>query len=380
MKKLLFCLIFILLISVSSHPALAIEDPLSKPNNKVGIHLLFTTELDEAATLVNSNGGEWGYVIIPIQSGDRDLEKWQNFLDKAGEKKLIPIIRLATQGDYFNTQVWRRPRHEDVLDFANFLNSLEWPTKNRYIVVFNEVNRGDEWGGSANPLEYAELLSYAVTIFKSLNQDFFIIGGGFDNAAPNQGTQYIDQYTYMIRMNEHKPGIFNQIDGYASHSYPNPGFSQPPDVVSNKSISSFIYERNLLNKLSIKKLPIFITETGWSNEAVNESLRATYYEQAFNGAWSDPDIVTVIPFVLRAAGPFAKFSFMTENGAETEQYKRIKSMSKIKGTPTLNKKVLGVKDPLKPTETKKFTVEQEDTGIFSPSSVLKATFNWMMRI
>lgn len=380
MKNLLLSIFFFLLAVTTVSPVVAVEDPLSKPNNKVGIHLLFASELTEAAQLINGNNGEWGYIIVPIQSGDRDIKKWQDFLNEADKHKVIPIIRLATEGDYFNTKVWRKPKYEDIIDFANFLDSLHWPTKNRYVVVFNEVNRGDEWGGEANPQEYATLLSYAVTVFKSLNQDFFMIGGGFDNAAPNQGTQYIDQYTYIRAMNQEIPGIFNQIDGYASHSYPNPGFSQPPSVVSTKSISSFNYERALLQTMTSKKLPIFITETGWSGEVIDDQTRATYYEEAFRSYWNDPDIVTVIPFVLRASGPFAKFSFMKEDGSKTSQYTMLQNMSKIKGTPTLNKRVLGAQVQDKPKEKLQFPEKQEKKGSFTPSQVLRATFAWVMKL
>lgn len=174
MRKFLLAFVFILSFFLFlPRQSFAVEDPLKVPNNKFGIHILFPSELEDAAKLVNSNGGDWGYVTIPLQSGDRDLEKWQDFMDNALRLHVIPIIRLATEGDYFNTKVWRKPDETDVIDFANFLNSLDWPTKNRYIIVFNEVNRGDEWGGEVNPQEYANLLSYAVTVFKSKNQDFF---------------------------------------------------------------------------------------------------------------------------------------------------------------------------------------------------------------
>src|SRR5581483_2883827 len=110
MKKVLalFVCIFALFLATVS-PAFAIEDPFSHPNNKIGIHILFPSELSNAAKLVNSNGGQWGYVLIPVQSGDKDLQKWQKFMDDCKTLHLIPIIRLATEGDYFNTTVWRKP-------------------------------------------------------------------------------------------------------------------------------------------------------------------------------------------------------------------------------------------------------------------------------
>lgn len=381
MKHTLLTISLITLLVFATSRVYAIEDPRDKPNNKIGIHILFDSELSDAAELVNSNGGDWGYALIPIQAGDKNLEKWQKFMNEARDRHIIPIIRLATEGDFFNTKVWRRPREEDILDFANFLHSLDWPTQNRYVVIFNEVNRGDEWGGEANPARYAELLSYAVTIFKSRSPNFFIISAGMDNAAPSQGTKYIDQYSYLRQMNAAVPGIFNQIDGFASHSYPNPGFSQPPSAITPKSISSFVYERSLLRQLSNKKLPIFITETGWSKESINDETQATYYQEAFATVWQDPDIVAITPFILKASGHFAQFSFLNENGTPTKHYTFIKNLSKIKGEPTLTPRILAATDRhVEPLESKKFTpVEKKKSGI-SLAKALQMTFAWMMKL
>ncbi len=378
---LLFLILFFFLVPLTT--AFAIEDPLAHPNNKFGIHILFDSELDEAKKLVNTNGGDWGYVIVPLQAGDKDLDKWQKFMDKAGEDHLIPIIRLATEGDYFNTSVWRKPQEEDVIDFANFLNSLTWPTQNRYVVVFNEINRGDEWGGTLDPAYYAQLLSYSVTVFKSINPDFFIISGGLDNAAPNQGTTFMNQYTFMREMDKAVPGIFNQVDGFSSHSYPNPGFSQPPTVKTDKSISSFMYERDLLTQLTSKKLPIFITETGWSSQKVSDDLRAKYYKEAFQTIWNDPQIVAVTPFILRASGPFDQFTFIKEGTTYTKQYTAIKDMAKVKGTPSLNKTVLAASSYIASVPIEKsFSNEVNESGTNPAelSKMLRATFKWVMKL
>jgi hypothetical protein len=318
------------------NPAFASENPLAVANNKIGIHILDPSELPAAAQLVNSNGGDWGYVTIPIQSGDENLVKWQNFMDQCKQYHVIPIIRLATQDDYFDTQVWRTPNQYDIMDFANFLNSLEWPTKNRYIIVYNEVNRADEWGGSADPASYAKLLSFAVTVFKTFSPDFFIISAGLDNAAPDQGTTYIDEYTYLQEMNQAVPGIFNQVNGIDSHSYPNPGFSQAPDPTSLMGVGSFIHERQLIESMSSKVLPVFITETGWSSQTLSGSTIVQYYDQTFKTIWNDPDIVAITPFLLNAgAGPFAQFSFLDTSGGKTQQYQYIYNMAKVKGVPSL---------------------------------------------
>jgi hypothetical protein len=41
----------------------------SHPNNKFGIHLAQPedSDIDRADELVNSNGGEWGYITLVIQ-------------------------------------------------------------------------------------------------------------------------------------------------------------------------------------------------------------------------------------------------------------------------------------------------------------------------
>lgn len=339
-KMLVSFFLSLLLLVNLVYPAFAFVDPLSVPNNKIGVHILFTTELQEAADLVNSTGGDWGYVTIPVQAIDKDLKKWQKFMDDASEYHLIPILRLATENYYFNTKVWRKPTEEDILDFANFLHSLYWPTKNRYVIVFNEVNRADEWSGPPDPKEYALLLQYAVTVFKSKSQDFFILSAGLDNAASNVSGLSMNQYDFLRGMNAAVPGIFNQIDGFASHSYPNPGFSQPPSRKTNQSVASFIYEKNLVNSLSNKNLPVFITETGWSRNELSDETISSYYQEVFSDAWFDPTIVAISPFLLRAeSGPFVQFSLVLK-GKKTKIYETIKSLPKTAGLPSLVEKNL----------------------------------------
>jgi len=385
MKRLVLIIIieFFCAFFLVSNSAFAIEDPLSLPNNKFGIHILFPEELSEAAVLVNSNGGDWGYVTIPIQAGDRNLIKWQKFMNSAKQNHVIPIIRLATEGDYFNTSVWRKPTGEDILDFANFLNSLEWPVKNRYIIVFNEVNRSDEWEGNLNPKEYAKILSYSTYVFKSLSPDFFIISSGLDNAAPNVIGKYMNEYDYMIAMNEAMPGIFGLIDGLGSHSYPNPGFRQMPYILTSQSIYSFSFENNLAYKLGGKNLPVFITETGWSKNELPESKIATYFKYAFAHIWSDNSIVAVTSFLLQGGqGSFSQFSLIDGNGRKNEIFTALTEISKKIGTPTVNfytslssdlsPKTLPVKTFPKNIQYKNLSLEKTDA--------VSDFFKWLLKL
>lgn len=386
-KRLTFLSFFVVFFIFFAMPqqTLAIEDPLKVPNNKFGIHILFDTELQQAANLVNSNGGDWGYVTIPIQSGDKNLVKWQKFMNEAKRLHLIPIIRLATEGDYFNTNVWRKATPEDVIDFANFLNSLDWPVKNRYVIVFNEVNRGDEWGGSVNPTEYAELLSYTVSVFKSKNPNFFIISSGMDNAAPNRGIMYMNQYDYLRNMQIAVPGIFNQIDGLASHSYPNPAFAQPPNIINPMGVASFNHEKLLIKSMSNKDLPVFITETGWASDMVPDEKIASYYLTALSSIWSDSKVVAVTPFLLQSAGgPFQKFTLLKQNGEPTKQYQAIKSYPKVRGMPARDAKILAARTKRSEVKTaadrRNFSRKNEKRNNISLAKAFQNVFEWVMKI
>lgn len=340
MKKFASILVALTLFFSFSTNAFATFDPTAKPNNFFGIHVLFPDEIGKAADLVNSNGGDWGYVTIPIQGTDRNLVKWQSFMDEAGKRHVIPILRVATEPFYQNTTVWRKPDDFDLVDFANFLNSLKWPTKNRYLVILNEVNRYDEWGGEyPNPAEYASYLSDAFDIFKRRSNDFFIIMAGLDNAAPSDGKKYISEFDYLNQMLAFNPKIFNKIDGFSSHSYPNPNFSQPPSDTNKMGVASYKFEYDLIiSNVSTRKY-VFITETGWNAETLNSEKIAEYYKYTFENIWNkDKDkIVAITPFLLESGGgPFDKFSFL-KRGGPTTYFDEVKSLLKIKGDPEREK-------------------------------------------
>jgi hypothetical protein len=64
---LLFAFLFYFTLLISPNKTLAIVDPLSYDNNKIGIHILFTEELENAAKLINSNGGDWAMAsMMPL--------------------------------------------------------------------------------------------------------------------------------------------------------------------------------------------------------------------------------------------------------------------------------------------------------------------------
>jgi hypothetical protein len=237
-------LILILLLLLIPVQAFAQEQ-----NNKFGIHLAQPQDedIDRAERLVNSNGGKWGYVTLVIQENDRDVNKWKGIFDKLRERRLIPIIRLATQAEGSN---WRRPSKTDAKDWVDFLNKLNWVVKDRYIILFNEPNHSGEWGGSVDSQSFAEVNEEFAKQLKKANKDFFIMMGGLDASAPSALPNYQDESIFLNEViNAIGAEDFNRyFDGLSSHSYPNPGFvgSQLEVESTNMSgIGIFIWELKL---------------------------------------------------------------------------------------------------------------------------------------
>jgi len=306
------------------------------PNNKVGIHLAVPSDEDvqKASDLVNSTGGKWGYVTLVIQENDRNHDKWQGVFDKLRKKRLIPIIRIGTEPQ---GAMWKKPSEADAKGWAEFLSGLNWVTKDRYIILFNEPNHGQEWGGSVNPEDYASVSLAFAKELKHKSSDFFIMLAGLDAAAPSQVPAYEDEAVFLSKIIASKKEIFDQIDGWSSHSYPNPGFAGSPYDRGRNSIANYQWELSLLNSLGIEKeLPVFITETGWPHSNFSPETVGQYLNAAYERVWNpDGRVRAVTPFVLNYQGePFLQFSWQKKESTEMyDHYFLMQGMAKIEGSP-----------------------------------------------
>ena len=340
--KFLFGLLMFLLIPTTAY---AITNPLSAANNKFGIHIISPTpdEVAAAASLVNSTGGGWGYVTFVIQANDRNESKWQQFFNELRRNHLIPIVRIATKpaGDF-----WQRPLGDEAKAWAQFLDSLHWPIKNRYVVIYNEPNHAKEWGDSVDPGSYAGALNSTIDALKRQSADFFVLNGGFDQSTPHEPPNYFDEEKFLEEMERSVPGIFEKLDGWVCHCYPNPNFTGSPSDSGRKSIRGWVWELETLKKLGVKKdLPIFITETGWKHaEGLNtdpslpdSSIVGEYFRVAFQNIWTDPKVLAVTPFLLNyPEPPFDHFAFSDGSSNFYPQYETITELSKTRGEPFLH--------------------------------------------
>lgn len=322
----------------------AVVDPFARANNKVGIGLLSPdTEVDEAAALVNTNG-DWGYVLILILKNERNVDRWQKVFNDLNEKKLIPIVRLATKFD--SQGYWQKPTDEDARDWADFLSKLHWPTKNRYVQVYNEVNHAQEWGNDLDPAGYAKELLKTIEQLKAKSDDFFVLNAPLDLALGTSKSS-LDAEVFYKTMESSVAGIFSKLDGWATHSYPNPAFSASPYKSGRLSILGFEWELLLLKSLgNVHNLPVFITETGWKRSEVgglDENTIANYYQIAFENIWKDKNIAAITPFVFNFTdGAFNAFSFKANDKVLGKKFyayhEAIKNLQKPQGNPVRENK------------------------------------------
>lgn len=291
----------------------------------MGMHLLHPEELSLALPLLriqDPKEEKWVYVTIPYSLEDVGKPKdWQNFFDLAKKEKVVPIVRLVTRA---HNGVWLKPSYFDVVTQLNSLNKLDWPTQEKHIIVFNEVNHAKEWENEIDPADYAKIFRFSSQWAKALDQNFVILPAAMDLAAPN-GKVTLEAFNYLEQMLEFDPEIFRYADAWNSHSYPNPAFSAPPTNRGKNSLRGFEYELAFLAKHGYEAMPVFITETGWEYNKTTARKLDQYYQYALENIWlKDERIVAVTPFVFRGApGPFAGFSFLGADGKPTVHHQAL---------------------------------------------------------
>ncbi len=274
--------------------------------NKMGIHLLlddgrtrwpaerWEEHLQEARKIV----GAGGYVAELIRGDDLDPARWQLFFDFCAKLELKPIVRFATVYDT-GAGWWVAPTpdadgsyHTVAQQYADFVKAVQWPGKEHYVVIGNEPNHGNEWGGRPDPAAYARFLRDTAQALRLADPQVKILNAGLDPYTPNTGSlpftdglYYMDEESFLDGMVAAYPDVFTFIDYWNSHSYPTGPFSEPPWVQSyqvdwindatnpnhitptvgiyNRGINGYEWELFKLSTYGVSPLPVMIVETGW---------------------------------------------------------------------------------------------------------------------
>ncbi|MFA7676250.1 MAG: hypothetical protein WCY28_02455 [Candidatus Shapirobacteria bacterium] len=310
-------------------------------DNIFGVHLSQTEDIHQSYSIINSQNGDWGWATLVIKNDQLDFNTWQNFFDNCRKYHIIPIIRIATIGE---KDYWKVPEYSDIDKMVLFLNSLNWPTKQQHIILFNEVNHGNEWGGAVNIKDFTEKSFYAAKKFKEANPNFFILSSALDLAAPENPPKFKSAENVYQEILSFNPNYFDQIDALASHSYPNHGFIGTPNDTGRHSIHGYLWELEFLKKLGVKKeLPVFITETGWphregvksQNNFYTTKTTASFLAESITDIWSkDSRIKAVTPFIYNyCQEPFDHFSWLDQNEKLFPEYQKLIDLPKKKNEP-----------------------------------------------
>jgi hypothetical protein len=284
----------------------------------LGFHLLDPGELELAVANRGEIKGEMP-VVVPMSLYDRRKEVWERFFKEADRAEVVPIVRWITR---FENGNWIVPSRKDIVEAVRFVNQIDWDGR-RIIVLFNEPNHAAEWGGTVDPKGYAEVALFATNWLKTERQDYVVLPAGLDNDAPTlNGT--MDSFEFIEQMHRSVPELFTAVDGWTSHSYPNPAFSGSAFASGRNSIRGFEHELSLLKRLTDRDFNIYITETGWRQNNLTSRRLISYYKEAATTVWMNEKIKAVVVFVLKAThGPFEEFSLLTEDDQPTLQMRAL---------------------------------------------------------
>lgn len=313
---------------------------LASGGNIFGLHLTQTSDINSAAPIINSGGGDWGWATAVIRTDQLNPQTWQEYFDNCRKYHIIPIIRLATIEENGS---WKIPDNSDIDNLVNFLNSLNWPTTEQHVILFNEINHPSEWGGKIDPKGFADLAVYAAQKLKSLNPDFFILSDPLDLAAPQNLPQTESAANIYHEIFLYKPQYFDLIDGLASHSYPNHGYIGTPNDTGQHSIRGYLWELAYLKSLGVSKTyPVFITETGWphregesnDNYFYTIDTSAKFLISAIKIWSADSRILAVTPFIYNYPhSPFDHFSWVTADEKLYPAYQQVINLPKTQNHP-----------------------------------------------
>ncbi len=288
--------------------------PTPVPPTKLGLHLL----LDDGRNVwpeeiwpahlqaARDQLGPGGYVLELIRVDDLDITRWQVFLDHCTALDLRPILRLATTFDQ-TAGYWVAPLADPdggyaqvARDYAAFVAGLRWPTPKHPVIVGNEPNHGDEWGGRADPAAYARFLADVADALHTADPEVLVLNAPLDPYSPDtngqpfiNGFTYVDSERFLDEMRATVADVFTRLDAWGSHAYPtgplangpwdqtfqidrlnggaNPNHVEPPAGLFNRGINGYAWELYKLERLGVRDLEVWITETGWRHAETTDS-------------------------------------------------------------------------------------------------------------
>jgi len=304
-------------------------------NNKYGVHLISPTdeEIQNACRfLANANptGDEEGWggkLILTLVKGQTDSDTVQRWHDISRNEGCILIHPIKNS---FGDPYWKPIDQDTITFFVELFKDLRPSSKHLFVILGNEVNRGDEWGGTCDGGAYARIAKSAAQQLKEAVPNIQIGLAGLDGYAPDSSF-YCSQDKFLRDMVAAEPQLVDDyIDFQVVHEYPN------ADMTGSLQ-NLWLDEKNLLKSLGVKKdLPIVVSEIAWKrHRGLSAPESAARLADGMADLNDRPEIWAITPFVYKFCGqPFEPFSLIDCAGDKPNVvFNAVVGLPKVKGDP-----------------------------------------------
>lgn len=322
------------------------DDDLEPSDNAFGIGLVgpgSASDMQLAAELTGP-GGHIKMIFPGVNKSSQGPQQgWIDALNAAYANDLVPVIRIgppwgdrnirkesddANHMDYTSlAQAYKRvvqglPKDDDTLIWLEIHNEpnlcYEWVCA---------AGQGDMEGGSKisyqkTAAEYAAFLRDVTDALHSLNDPKIkVINGGLApggtrwcHCGQEGGEPGITAKEFLQAMDSGSPGVFGQLDGWATHSYPASNEGYGFFVPFDQAHTGLTYYEVELATIGQPNLPVFVTETGWRTDEASRQQIADWTVQAYTQVWLPDDRVqAIMPFILRGGSGWTNFEWVSGN-------------------------------------------------------------------
>ncbi len=293
---------------------------------------------------LNTNGPDSSWVTAVQESYNRDLVPVIRLGPHWGDRHIRNMADDASRTTYTNIA----QRYAQVV--AGLPLRAGWPL---YLEVHNEPNLCYEWechpgetpsnpNAPAGWMHYADMAHEYAYFLRDVADALHALGdprirvlngalapGGAvtcecDGSGYTAGITALD---FITEMTTAVPGIWSQLDGWASHAYPAEGLGWGFFVAYSASMPGLLFFEHELTAIGMT-LPVFITETGWTTDAGANGSRqdiANWTVDAYNHPWlTHPDIAAVMPFMLQDGG-WEAFAWVDSGGSPYPVYNAVRT-------------------------------------------------------
>jgi len=278
-------------------------------NNPYGVHTFIQDIMSDGhihtlltwALSLTAPGGYVKQLMYPVGPNVTTINpQWVKFINGCYSRGLIPVIRLGTWMEGGN---WVKPTQDAPGVYTTWANAIknivsQMPRNDNiplYIEVLNECNNNAEWGGAANPTEYAQFFVQTSNAIRSLGDPRIkIMNCGLSPGGSYNNVQFVEACCNV-------PGFIDAFDVWACHPYP----MYPPEInihdgtapMGAYTIDSYLAELQVLANHGRQNVKVIATETGYGLGDDGEDARSDRIMRAFRDYWSKwPEVLGICPY------------------------------------------------------------------------------------